>query len=202
VVSLVRAIRVGDRALEVVSKAAASGCFVALGLARLQAGDAFGTWLAAGLLLCAAGDLCLLDDRGFSAGLTAFLLGHLAYLGAFRSALPLSSWPIAALAPVLAASGLAAAWLWKRLGRRRVPVLAYVVAISLMAWGGLATAAAGALPIRAAIGAVLFYLSDLAVARQRFVRPAFINRALGLPVYYLGQLLLALSIGSSPGGLP
>ena len=36
-----------------------------------------------------------------------------------------------------------------------------------------------------------------AVARQRFVRPDFINRALGLPTYYLGQLLLALTVGAS-----
>lgn len=202
VVSLVRAIRVGDRALEVVSKATASACFVALGLARWQAGDGFGTWLVAGLLLCAAGDLCLLDDRSFTAGLLAFLLGHLAYLGAFTTALPPSAWPLPILIVVVAAGGAAALWLWPHLGRRRVPVLAYIVAISLMAWGGLATAAAGALPVRAAVGAVLFYLSDLAVARQRFVWPEFVNRALGLPLYYLGQLLLALSISSSPGGLP
>jgi len=202
VVSLVRAIRVGDRALEVISKAAASACFVVLGLTRWQPGDVFGAWLITGLLLCAAGDLCLLNDRGFTAGLLAFLLGHLAYVGAFSTALPPSAWPLPILAVVGAAGAAAVRWLWPHLGRRRAPVLAYIAAISLMAWGGLATAAAGALAVRAAIGAVLFYLSDLAVARQRFVRPAFINRALGLPMYYLGQLLLALSIGSSPGGLP
>jgi uncharacterized membrane protein YhhN len=196
VVSLVRAIRVGDRALEVISKTAASACFVALGLTCWQTGDLVGGWLVAGLLLCAAGDLCLLDDRSFTAGLLAFLLGHLAYVGAFATALPASAWPLPILAVVVAAGVAAARWLWPHLGRRRMPVLAYIAAISLMTWGGLAAAAAGALPVRGATGAVLFYLSDLAVARQRFVRPAFINRALGLPLYYLGQLLLALTIGS------
>jgi len=53
-----------------------------------------------------------------------------------------------------------------------------------------------ALPWTAAAGAALFYLSDLAVARQRFVHEDFINRALGLPTYYLGQLLLALTVGA------
>ena len=48
----------------------------------------------------------------------------------------------------------------------------------------------------AAAGAILFYLSDLAVARHRFIHKSFINRALGLPTYYLGQLLLALTIGA------
>ncbi|MDD3992851.1 MAG: hypothetical protein PHV70_11955 [Desulfobacteraceae bacterium] len=38
-------------------------------------------------------------------------------------------------------------------------------------------------------------MSDLFVARQRFVAPAFSNRLLGLPLYYIGQFLLAFSVG-------
>jgi hypothetical protein len=45
------------------------------------------------------------------------------------------------------------------------------------------------------IGAVAFYVSDLAVARQRFVRQQVLNRLWGLPLYYGAQLLLASSIG-------
>lgn len=63
--------------------------------------------------------------------------------------------------------------------------------------GAISTAVRGALPGTASAGAVLFYLSDLAVARDRFVKSSFLNRALGLPTYYLGQLLLAFTIGSS-----
>jgi len=48
-------------------------------------------------------------------------------------------------------------------------------------------------PIRA--GAVLFWLSDLAVARDRFVRPGFVNPLVGLPLYYAAQLLLASAAG-------
>ena len=43
-------------------------------------------------------------------------------------------------------------------------------------------------------GAALFYLSDLAVARQRFVAPGFENKLIGLPLYYAGQLLLASAV--------
>jgi hypothetical protein len=43
-------------------------------------------------------------------------------------------------------------------------------------------------------GALLFYLSDLAVARDRFVRPGLANRLVGLPLYYAGQVLLALAL--------
>lgn len=45
-------------------------------------------------------------------------------------------------------------------------------------------------------GAFLFFLSDLSVARERFVAPGFANKLWGLPFYYGGQLLLAL--GAAP----
>jgi hypothetical protein len=44
-------------------------------------------------------------------------------------------------------------------------------------------------------GAVSFYISDLFVARDRFLKDAFFNRLVGLPLYYLGQFLLAFSVG-------
>jgi hypothetical protein len=43
--------------------------------------------------------------------------------------------------------------------------------------------------------AVLFYLSDLSVARDTFVAPGFVNRAWGLPLYYGAQLIFACSTG-------
>lgn len=44
-------------------------------------------------------------------------------------------------------------------------------------------------------GAVLFYFSDIFVARQRFVKKAFFNRAAGLPMYYAAQFMIAFSTG-------
>lgn len=44
-------------------------------------------------------------------------------------------------------------------------------------------------------GAFSFYLSDVFVARQRFVQPAFLNRLIGLPLYYLGQFQIAYTVG-------
>jgi hypothetical protein len=46
-------------------------------------------------------------------------------------------------------------------------------------------------------GAFSFYLSDIFVARQRFVTPSFFNRLAGLPLYYLGQFLLASTPGTA-----
>ncbi|MCP4006145.1 MAG: lysoplasmalogenase, partial [bacterium] len=44
------------------------------------------------------------------------------------------------------------------------------------------------------LGALMFYVSDLAVARDRFVATGFDNRIWGLPLYYCGQLVLASTI--------
>lgn len=196
VLSLLHAVRVEDRTQELISKTAASAAFVILGVVRWSAGDVFGGWLVAGLLFCAVGDLFLLSDRSFDAGLISFLLGHLAYVVGFGFALSIRQWPLLILSALAVVGAAAARWLWPHLGRQRIPVLVYIVVISVMVWGGFSTLARGALPWTAATGAFLFYLSDLAVARHRFIHDSFINRALGLPIYYLGQLLLALTIGA------
>lgn len=87
-------------------------------------------------------------------------------------------------------------WLRPNLDEAMVgPVAAYVVVISVMVIAALATAGFD-LDGRIVAGAGLFYMSDLFVARQRFVAPGFVNRLVGLPLYYAGQILLALSSGS------
>ena len=193
--SLLVAIRTGERDLEVISKTVASTSFVILGLSRWSAGDIVAIWIIVGLVLCAAGDVFLLWNRSFLFGLATFLIGHLAYVVAFVSASPVSQWSLLPLGPVVLSSLGAAAWLWPHLGRRRVPVAAYIVVISLMVWGALAVTMAGAMVWLVAVGATLFYVSDLAVARQRFVEKDFLNRALGLPLYFAGQILIAMSLG-------
>ena len=140
VASLLRAIRVEDRVLEVLSKTVASASFVALGAVRWSASDVVGGWFLGALAFCATGDLLLLGKRSFDAGLLSFLLGHALYIVGFNAASPVGMWSL----PMLALLGLAAIgaafWLWPHLGKRRVPVLAYVVAITIMVWGGFSTA--------------------------------------------------------------
>jgi len=194
VASLLAAIRAGDHVREVVSKAAASASFVALGLVRWDGDGTVGAWLVLGLVLCAAGDLLLLGRKTFDPGLATFLLGHVAYIAAFATALPPVRWSWLPVLPLVAAAAAATRWLWHHLGRRRLPVAAYIVAISVMVWGACVVASAGALPWTVAVGAILFYLSDLAVARHRFVKAEFLNRGIGLPLYYAGQVLIAMSI--------
>jgi len=80
-----------------------------------------------------------------------------------------------------------------------IPVSAYIAVITVMlvgAWtvlGDDGVKFSGRLLVF--IGAVSFYISDLFVARDRFLKTEFTNRFLGLPLYYFGQFLLAFSVG-------
>jgi uncharacterized membrane protein YhhN len=145
--------------------------------------------LFVGLILCAVGDALLLftGERPFVAGLGAFLLGHVAYATAFARLSVPSPWTAALLA---AAGALVLRWLWPRLGPLRVPVAVYCVAISVMLWLALGTPRLG---LR--VGALLFYFSDLLIARDRFVRAEQRNRLVLLSLYFVGQYLIASTAG-------
>ncbi len=196
IVGVLRADKVKEKAPELVAKATASAAFVFLGILRWSAGDTVGTWILGGLALCALGDLLLIGNRTFDAGLVAFLLGHVLYICAFRAAAPMGTWSLAILTP-LALLGVAIGWwLWPHLGKRRASVLAYIVVITVMVWGAFSTTLASLLPWTAATGASLFFLSDIGVARKRFVKDEPLSRYFSLPVYYAGQILLALTVGS------
>ena len=173
-------------------KALASTGFLAVGLeAGLLAHPAGGV-VFAGLVLSWVGDVCLVssDKRWFLVGLVAFLLGHVAYVAGFvlRGVEPALAG--AALVVLLAPAAVVWRWLRARAGRLAKPVLAYISVITLMLATAVGTYAfapsAGLLA-----GACLFYVSDLFVARERFVTQSPLNRWIGLPVYYAGQLCLA-----------
>jgi len=154
-----------------------------------------------GLILGLIGDVCLaLPGNGpFRTGLVAFLGGHVAYVAAFVLLARGADW-LTPMYVVIAALGAGVFW-WLRphLGNMQVPVAIYVVVISIM----VATAYvafvnrdegwAGRWALLA--GSASFYFSDLFVARDRFVHRSFCNRLIGLPLYYSGQFLLALSVG-------
>ncbi len=191
------------RTLRALSKTAASVAFVTLGL-MLYTGGTYGQLIVAGLVLGAGGDIALLgkSNKAFLAGLGLFLLGHLAYVAAFASLMPSGAWfagagPLAA-APYLAGGGVL--WLlWPKLGEMRVPVIFYVLTIATMVVFAISAFRTAALPdperTRLITGAVLFFVSDLAVARDKFVAATFTNKAWGLPAYYGAQLFIAWSLG-------
>jgi uncharacterized membrane protein YhhN len=179
---------VRDRSLaRGLAKASCSACFVAVALSGGVHGR-YAALVVTGLLLSVAGDVLLLSraPKTFLAGLVAFLLAHVAYAAAFA---PISSRPMLLLPLVLAALAGILTWLWPHLGEMRLPVLAYCAVIGAMAWLAL-----GVPDQLVRWGAGLFFVSDLFVARGRFVRPDKLNQLVGWPLYYAGQFLLALSL--------
>ena len=179
----------GSRAGKLATKPLASAAFIAVGISLAPAWSGYPLWIVIGLVLGAVGDVALIFPRGFLAGLVSFLAGHLAYVVACAQLVAPDAWlQWTALAPLLCGVAVLG-WLWPHLGRMRVPVILYVATICAMVMAALAV---GHDVLTA--GALLFFASDLAVARQRFVSEGFVNRAWGLPAYYSGQLLFAWSL--------
>jgi uncharacterized membrane protein YhhN len=157
--------------------------------------------LLAGLLLSMGGDIFLTLPQGkmFLFGLVSFLLGHLFYILAFFSVAETSTWTWIGLLTVCVLSIWIYSWLRPHLGSMNIPVLVYVIIISIMvsgAWtvlGDLDLHRSGRIMVF--VGALSFYFSDVFVARDRFIGQQFLNHLLGLPLYYAGQFLLAFSVG-------
>ncbi|MHB9098797.1 MAG: lysoplasmalogenase [Syntrophales bacterium] len=185
----------------VLTKPLLSALFVAVALTGPRTETGYFGWVLAGLVFCMAGDVFLIffaSPRLFLAGLVAFLTGHILYVAAFflASRPGMLTWIVGVC--VLAASGAIFAWLRPHLGRMLIPVAAYVAVITVMIIG-----AASVLGERAAdpsgrtlvfSGAILFYVSDIFVARQQFVVSQYVNRLVGLPLYYAAQFMIAFSI--------
>jgi uncharacterized membrane protein YhhN len=190
--------RRGSRSGVWLAKPLASTGFLLTALAAGALSNAYGRAVLVALALSWLGDVLLIPKqsrRAFLAGLASFLLGHVAYAVAFllRGVDPEASAVATALVAVPSLTVLR--WLWPFVpDRLRVPVVAYVGVISLMV-----ACALGVAEFRAqtsiALGALAFYASDLAVARQRFVAESFTNKLWGLPLYYGAQLLLASTAG-------
>lgn len=193
------------RLVRVIAKLAASAAFVAVGVLAAGHGsrDDVGRLILAGLALGAVGDACLLvdDKRWFLAGLAAFLAGHVAYVLGMAAIAPAATWLAAAGAwaavPTITGA-IVLAWLWPRLGGMRGPVIAYVITICVMVIAAIAVARGAQIPpqnrLRLLLGASLFFVSDLSVARDRFVAREFANKLYGLPAYYAGQLFIAWTL--------
>ena len=157
--------------------------------------------LLLGLVFCLGGDvfLALPQERMFLMGLVSFLLGHVLYGVCFFYVAGAGPWTWAGALVSLFVSSLVFGWLRPHLGAMRGPVMAYIIVITVMVVGAWTVLGDSNLNYSGRLlvfsGAVSFYLSDLFVARDRFLRSEFFNRLIGLPMYYGGQFLLAFSVG-------
>lgn len=163
-------------------------------LVTLDVGGAARWWMVAGALAGLVGDVALMLPRErFVAGLVAFLLGHLAYVVGL---VLLGFEPGPALVGLAVVVVLVAA-----VGRTIVsavaagspelaaPVMAYLGVISAMV-----VAAFGTGSVVAAVGGMLFYLSDAVLAWNRFVKPFRYGRIVTIITYHLGQAALFVAL--------
>lgn len=149
-------------------------------------------WLTlCGLFFCMLGDGLL---RWFVIGLSAFLIGHLFYAAAFITRWHFS-WPRAlTLIPILAYGIVMASQLLPALQARGdqaliIPVIAYLIVISMMGWLAIMTGHAWAI-----FGGILFIASDSILAWNMFVDKIAYSTVLIMGTYYTAQFLFARSI--------
>jgi len=177
-------------------KPLASTCFLAAAFVVGAMDTLYGRLILTALALCWLGDLLLIPRRKgtFLVGLFAFLFGHLAYCTAFVVRGVDVAWAAVAVAVLVLVDGLVLRVLLRHVEpRMKLPVVLYVLVISTMATLAAGTVGALGAPLVLA-GATSFLVSDMVVARDRFVRPGFANQAILLPLYYGAQLMLASTV--------
>jgi uncharacterized membrane protein YhhN len=193
-----------NRALEFAAKPAV------LALLLIYLWDAVGLggallWFALGMLFSLIGDVLLLWlDRMFLHGLVSFLLAQIAYVIGFNSPpSDVSLWAFAMAVIVALGSArvlrrILSALAEKGNTRMRLPVTVYGLVITLMLlsamlkltdplWGAGAS-------LLVALGAFLFYLSDIVLAWLKFVTPIQNGRVINIGLYHLGQICIAAGV--------
>jgi len=183
-----------------ITKSILSLLFVAATLLQPRPVPAYFHYLLVGLIFCLVGDVCLAlpQKKAFMGGLIAFLFGHVLYIFSFSSLVPVSYWFSPGMFIIIVISVFIFLWLRPHLKSMLIPVLIYILVITFMAIGAWAVFWKSSFQVsgRAFImaGALCFYVSDVFVARQRFIKEEYRNRLFGLPLYYAGQFMLAFSV--------
>ena len=174
-------------------KMAASTVFVLFAVYLDALESVHGQALMVALLCSWVGDLLLLPgkSRWFLYGLVSFLLAHIAFALCFiqrgidTGQLLLPGAGVGLLVLVISY------WLLPHVEKEmKLPVLGYMAAIVVMVI--LAFATHHHLPNAAIpVAACLFLVSDLFVARDRFVKKEAWNRIIGTPLYFGAEMIFA-----------
>lgn len=167
----------------------ASTGFVLVALLGGALRSPYGRFVMGALACCWTGDM--VGPQHFMLGTYAFLAAHLLLIPAFLTLRP--SWRAASVAglAVGVSSAVATVLLWPHLPPAdRVPILSYTLVISLMVF---VAAGAGRRCRIIPLAAVLFYVSDLFVARWKYVGGDW-NSLFCYPLYYTACLLFAYSV--------
>jgi len=154
------------------------------------------TFILAGLGCSLVGDIfMMLRKKRFIEGLASFLVAQLFYIAAFKSGIIFSLSSLTFISFVIFAM-LVSRLFFPYLGSLKFPVVVYVFVIVTMA--GLAAERfiqiGGTKTLFAFAGAILFVVSDLVLAVNRFVKPFRLAQLCILSTYFLAQWLIAMSV--------
>jgi len=175
-------------------KPAAALTFIALALLGGAVYWEYGRWILAALTACAVGDVLLLSrdsERKFMLGMAAFALGHSLYIAAFlhHPGFNFTGYLIAII-PVLAGF-IYFSWIMPKLP----PDFKFPVAVYAMIIITMVILSFGLPGWMIPLAAILFAISDMFVARDRFVDQQPVNALAITPLYFGAQSLFALSAG-------
>jgi uncharacterized membrane protein YhhN len=169
-------------------------------LARRPVSSRYRTLILFGLALSLLGDvLLILPVDQFLLGLIAFLLAHVIYIVAFRTGVSIP-FSLPSTLPFVLYGIVAYALLLPGLGPMALPVAVYVIVILVMAWQafGRWRSTARRRDLLAFVGAVLFVISDTALAFNRFRFPFVASGALVWISYVAAQWLISQSVQAEP----
>jgi uncharacterized membrane protein YhhN len=156
----------------------------------------YATWILAGLACSLAGDVFLmLPGDWFVHGLLVFLVAHACYVAAFaRRAGRLR--PDASTLPYAFGYVLLVGRLAPHAGALLGPVALYGAVLMTMAWSALLAwrVTRSRLAAAAALGGLLFVVSDTLLAFGRFVPGAASSEVAVMTTYIAAQLLIAWSV--------
>lgn len=171
----------------------ASTGFIATALARGVWRHGAGRWTLAALGFCWLGDMG--GPLHFMAGVAAFMGGHVMFMVAFAHRTLRLRPVLFAVVPVAAVIGVIASWLLPHVSPEDwVPVVTYISLITLM-WLFACSAVHDAGGRLALFGATVFFVSDIFVARWRYVDQSSVNAFFCYPLYYFACLVLAWAAG-------
>lgn len=181
---------------KMVFKPLASTAFIAVAVLNGAWNTAYGQAVLVALAFSMAGDVFLLsrDRKMFLGGLVAFLIGHIAFAVAFVLGGITWLWVAIAAVPLLGIFDAVRRWLLPHVeDKMKRPVIAYMVVITAMV--GLAAGLVGTTgqPLFL-VAAIMFFVSDLSVARDRFIEKGFKNRIWGIPLYFGAQILFGFTV--------
>ena len=190
----------------VLLKGLSSLCFVILGIlcARHVGWPQTAKLIVIGLCLGAAADVLLnlrqvfraAGQKIFLVGILVFLSGHIVYLAAV---LPLCPAPILSALAAAVLTFLLMRWIFGRITAKKafkifgIVYIGAIVFLNCVAAANLLSYASG-FNILFAAGALLFLVSDIVLILNTFgEKTRFALRFVNLGLYYIGQLIIALS---------